>query len=127
VITLQIIEGPEYSRDESGWEHNAYTVRLKRGTRLLTTPWMQGLGITDPPNAADVLESLMLDASGYDNAQDFAEWASEYGYNEDSRTAERLYRQVGTLTRKLKRFLGDDYDETATEDASDAAARLVSA
>lgn len=128
MIRLDIIEGPDAARDADGWEHYAYTVRLRRGTRTLTTPWAQGLGLTQRPTAEDVLASLMLDASGYDNAEgSFEEWASEYGYSEDSRKAEALYRQVGTLTRKLKRFLGEDYNATATEDAEDAAKRLVAA
>jgi hypothetical protein len=127
VITLDIIEGPEYKHDADGWEHQAYTVQLKRGTRRLTTPWRQGMALTGRPDPADVLSSLMLDASGYENAETFEEWAADYGFDADSRKAEALYKQVGTLTRKLKRFLGDDFDATATEDAEDAAKRLVAA
>lgn len=126
-ITLEIIEGPEYDRDESDWEHYAYTVRLRRKGRTITTPWRQGLALTDPPTAEDVLASMMLDASSYENARDFSDWASDFGYDEDSRKAENIYKACGVIARKLRQFLGEDWNETSTEDAEDAARRLVSA
>lgn len=76
-VTLSIIDGPNYRRDEDGWEHNAYTVELRFQGRKMRSPWRQGLGITEDPSAESVLESLFLDASGYDNAADFEDWAGE--------------------------------------------------
>jgi hypothetical protein len=126
-ITLEIIEGPNYTRDDQDWEHNAYIVRLKRAGRVLTTDWMQGLGIAHDPQPEDVLASLMLDASAYENARDFSDFAADFGYDEDSRKAERIYAACGVTARKLRQFLGADWDESSTEDAEDAARRLVAA
>lgn len=108
--TLDILEGPDWRQDEDGWEHNAYKVRLSYDGRRLTVPWRAGLGITEAPSARDVLEALLMDAAGYENAPSFEEWAEEYGYDEDSRKAEATYRAVERQTRGLKRLLSDDYD-----------------
>lgn len=109
-LGVEIVEGPEYRRDDEGWEHNAYRLRLWYAGRRMTVPWMQGLGITDDPRAEDVMENLLLDAASFDNARDFEDWAAEYGYDTDSRKAEKLYRRVGAQTYKLARLLGDDFD-----------------
>ena len=110
-ITLDIANGPNATRDDDGWEHYAYTVTLKRGTDTLSVPWRQGLGVTSDPDAATVLDALASDASGYENAQSFEDWASEYGFNADSRKDERIYRQVGEQTEALKAFLGEAYGD----------------
>jgi hypothetical protein len=62
-ITLEILEGPDYQRDEDGWENNAYTVRLRCGGRFMDTEWHQGLGITDDPTAESVLENMLASGS----------------------------------------------------------------
>jgi hypothetical protein len=112
-IGLEIIEGPtsatEQSSDGSWWNHNAYKLRLSYDGRTMTVPWKAGFGITGPPTADDVMESLALDAAGFDNTRSFEDWADDYGYDTDSRKAERIYKAVQTQSDKLARFLGDDY------------------
>ena len=108
--TIEIIDGPDYRRDEQGWEHHAYTLRVYYGDRYMDTPWKQGLGITDDPDIESVLESLASDAAGYVNAQDFEDWASEYGYDTDSRKAFALYEEVGRQTDNLRGMLAEDFD-----------------
>lgn len=61
-----------------------------------------------PPEAADVLDSMAMDASTCVNARDFADWCSEYGYDTDSRKAERIYNVIAEDTRRLRRFLPAD-------------------
>jgi len=60
------------------------------------------------PDAAHVLDCLASDASSYENAQSFEDWASEFGYDTDSRKAERIYRIVKRQAEQLKRTLGDE-------------------
>jgi hypothetical protein len=62
-----------------------------------------------PPTLADVLGCLCADASGYDNARTFEEWAGDYGYDTDSRKAESTYRVVAEQAKQLRHLLGDDY------------------
>ncbi len=115
-ITLEIVEGPNEARDDSGWDHYAYVVMLRRGDTLgedgdtMTVPWKQGLGLTSDPEAHEVLESLLSDAATVENVETFEDWANELGYDPDSRSAEAIYREVETQAAKLRAFLGDDYD-----------------
>ena len=110
-ITLRILEGPDPQRDEDGWEHNAYTVELRRGTRRMSVPWKAGMGIEGPPTAADVLECLLSDAASVENAAgDFEEWAPELGYDPDSRRALAVFEALTKQTAKLRRFLGEDFE-----------------
>lgn len=110
-ITLEIVDGPDYARDEQGWEHHRYEVELRRGEVSIGVPWLAGLGITEDPTASDVLKALLLDASGVENARgSFEEWAGEYGYDPDSRRAEELFRAVTRQTDLLRVLLGDDFD-----------------
>ena len=122
-IDLEVTDGPNLERDESGWEHHAYTVTLTyadRGdegtpTGFLTVPWRQGLGITDDPDAVSVLDALASDAATVENARSFEEWADELGYDPDSRKAERIYRQVEEQAAALRDFLGEDFDSVVWE------------
>lgn len=60
-----------------------------------------------PPSARDVLHSLALDAGALDYAS-FEDWASEYGYDPDSRSAERTYRECLAIAVALRSLVGDD-------------------
>lgn len=96
--------------------HRHFRVTLTRtdgaDTRTMETPYSMGSGLTDDPDAPGVLGSLLLDASGYENAGgSFEEWAGEYGYDTDSRTAERIFLQVGSLTAKVRALLGTSWRE----------------
>ncbi len=59
-----------------------------------------------PPELRDVLHSLSLDASVLDSSG-FEDWASEFGYDTDSRTAERIYRACVELALKLRSAIGE--------------------
>jgi hypothetical protein len=93
-----------------------FLVKLRRtvgGRKLvMPVPFSQGGAYTEEPTAADVLDCLAMDAASYDNARNFAEWAADMGYDEDSRTAARLYRAVKESREKLFAFLGPaSYEE----------------
>lgn len=76
----------------------------------LTLFFSQGSAHTKPPTLADVLDCLASDACSVDNARNFAEWAGEMGYNEDSRKAEKTYRTCCEQRDALKALLGASYD-----------------
>lgn len=59
------------------------------------------------PEFADVLYSLASEASAIDYAT-FEEWASDYGYDTDSRSAEKTYRACLEIALKLRSAIGDD-------------------
>lgn len=111
-LAVTIVSGPDYAVDDEGWEHNAYTLKLTnadRGTEM-TVPWMSGLGITRHPDERpeEVISSLVSDVWGYHNADGFEDWAGEYGYGLDSRTAERIWKEIGEQAEQFIAFIGDD-------------------
>lgn len=82
---------------------------------LFTTYFSQGSAFTPSrgpswersgPTIEDVLDCLASDAVTYDGVRDFEEWARDFGFDTDSRSAERTYRIIGEQTRALERFLG---------------------
>jgi hypothetical protein len=85
---------------------NHYKVTLLCGNRRFTTYFSQGYAHTSGPKAADVLDCLASDVSGFINARSFEEWCGEYGYDTDSRKAERTYRVIESQKDKMKQWLG---------------------
>ena len=82
----------------------------------LTVYFSQGSAHKKPPTLAEVLDCLASDASGVDNAQSFEEWASEYGYDTDSRKAEKTYNICRQQAQELKALLDRDaYDQLLYE------------
>lgn len=129
------------STDPEGWEHYAWTVRLHYQGRSMESPWRAGIAhvtktrrvhypgehLLKPtePTAADLLESLMLDASSYENAGSFEEWATDYGMDTDSRKAAEVYDTCGRLARDLARLLGGRPWQSDEEDVETIARRLA--
>jgi hypothetical protein len=58
----------------------------------------------EPVAAADVLDSLAHDASSAD--QSFGDWCGDYGYDTDSRKAERTYNACRQTMFDLRKLLG---------------------
>ena len=82
----------------------------------LVVYFSQGGAHKKPPTLAEVLDCLASDASGVDNAQSFEAWASEYGYDTDSRKAEKTYNICRQQAQELKALLGKDaYDQLLHE------------
>lgn len=88
---------------------NHWRVTLRVGRRQMTVPFSTGILITKEPDAEDVLRCLALDASGWENARGgFEDWCDEYGYDTDSRRAERTYNAVERQSKRLRQLLGDE-------------------
>jgi hypothetical protein len=92
-----------------------WRVTLRRDDQRLAVPFSMGSALNGEPEIADVLDSLASDASGYENAPRFEDWASDYGYNSDSRKAERTFRAVYRQTMALRVFLGAEYSRLLWE------------
>lgn len=58
------------------------------------------------PEVEDVLDCLAGDAQSIDNARSFEDWASNYGYDSDSRSAERSYQATLEASKNLRVWLG---------------------
>jgi hypothetical protein len=90
-----------------------YKVTLRRGSRRMTLHFSKGIGHHGAePEAAEVLDCLSSDASGIENGSGFEDWCGEYGYDTDSRKAEKTYKVCARQAAKLRVFLGDElYDQ----------------
>lgn len=94
-----------------------WKVTLKHRRKQLTVDFHMGQGHQQAePTAHDVLSCLLMDASGYDSARDFEDWASEYGYDTDSRKAEQTYNTLIKQTRRLKQFMGELWEDVNLTD-----------
>jgi len=73
---------------------------------MITVSFFQGPAHEHPPTAADVLGSLLLDASA--EGVGFEDWCTDLGYDSDSTKAARTYRECLLLALKVRAFLGND-------------------
>jgi len=106
--------------DDSEWaaqaSHYTCTFRVRGQDGTLAVPFSMGAAHTSEPDIQDVLDAIASDGSGYENATGFEDWASEYGYDTDSRKAERTYRAVKSQAERFMRFVGKPaYDELLWE------------
>lgn len=106
-------ENPWMSSENGGdqqWARTAnhWQITLKRGRKRFVTYFSQGSAATEDPEIKDLLHSLSMDARGVEDHQTFEQWAREYGYDEDSRKAEKSYNLTRKIANSLKKFLGDE-------------------
>jgi hypothetical protein len=81
---------------------------VKMGRKQMTVVFSMGYGHNGKePKLADVLDCLSSDASGLESSRGFEDWCSDYGYDTDSRKAEKIYKSVEHQAKRLKNFLGD--------------------
>ena len=98
---------------DDGAEMDHWRVTLRRPGKRLTIYFSMGRGHDGKrPTAADVLDCMASDSSTIENAQSFEDWASELGYDTDSRKAHRTYGVCKRQSERLKKFLGDEAYET---------------
>lgn len=92
-----------------GWEYDAWRCDLHHNGRSMRVTFNTGIGWAGkPPSASDVLYSLARDADDFcaPTPPSFADWADSYGYDTDSRKAEKTFRACKRQSERLKSFLG---------------------
>ncbi len=95
------------------WPNEHYTQRVTLAYRghTMRLAFHQGAAHVDPPTRLDVIECVLDDTSGLDNdGATFEEWAEAYGYDTDSRSAERTYRAVVKQAKQVRELFGADFD-----------------
>jgi len=108
-MTCTTVNDNPHMPDSDNMHHWKCTLRCQRS--CMTIYFSQGYGIQHDPELPNVLDCLASDAGGWENARTFKEWANDYGYDTDSRKAEKIFHTVKKQTEKFKAFLGDSlYD-----------------
>jgi hypothetical protein len=94
----------------SDWQKAAtgYKVKLSFEGRSMTVDFWCG-SLHPVPTAFDVMYCLVSDASYADYSLE--EWASSFGYDEDSREALKTYKAIVAQTKRFKKFMLDSFDE----------------
>jgi len=115
----RVHENPNIMREGKPWSADHWKVTLRCQRRQFTTYFSKGHGHGGvAPTADEVLECLASDSAGYDCARSFEDWAADYGYDPDSRTAEKTYKIIGKQTKAIKRLLGVVYYDALLYHAS---------
>jgi len=103
-------KNPNMEGHAASLNHWACTLRAT-GRRPMRFVFSMGAALKGEPQLPDVLDCLASDALVIENARDlgFESWADEYGYNTDSRKAERTYKICVRQAERLKTALGHGY------------------
>jgi hypothetical protein len=81
---------------------------LSMGRRSMTVYFSKGYGHKGgAPTADEVLDCLAADAASADGTT-FEDWAEHFGYDTDSRKAERTFKACQKQAKRLRRLLGED-------------------
>jgi hypothetical protein len=110
------IHGGHLATDETGWQHYAFQVAFQPpGKSPVFFDWKNGTGhvrkdgkgkalfpaIPTKPNPAEVLGRVCADYIGAE-LESFPSWAANFGYDEDSRKAHRIYEDCQAIGPKLR-------------------------
>ncbi len=87
-----------------------WTVVFRFGRKRLTCGYSQGPACEGEPKTVDVLGCLVMDAAAGNSEYTFEEFCSNFGYDTDSRKAEKIYKACARMNKKLKQFLGEHYE-----------------
>lgn len=113
----RVLDWTDHDRKRFGYKPGGPVSHLFLSQRTLWAEQVAAALIEPaPPRLADVLDCLASDANGYDNSRNFEDWASDYGYDTDSRKAEATYRIVAEQAKGLRYFLGDNAYRELIED-----------
>ena len=98
-------------------ERNIYRIRIRRNNNGHSITFNFGQSIADTenwekPTAYSVLACLSSDITC---PYDFEEFCGEYGYDEDSRTAERIFKKTSKFAERLNNFFREGEKEDLAE------------
>lgn len=110
-VKIKVVGGAtlDWSKQDK-WQQNAngYRVTLSYQGRRMSLDFWQGTGIKNKPTATGVLECILSNAQA--SEEHFEEFCASYGYDQDSRKAEKIWRFCIKTKERLKKLLGADYN-----------------
>jgi hypothetical protein len=103
-VKLDYDKQDEWQQQSDGWH---CTLRYKG--RQYSFDFWKGIGHHgSEPTVDDCLDALLSDSAGADNT--FEDFCGEFGYDTDSRKAERIYKQCQKVRENMERLLGEDFE-----------------
>jgi hypothetical protein len=81
----------------------------------LKVPFTQGSAHTEPPTTNDVLDCLRSDFFSVIHGESFEDFCDEFGYDADSRKAEKIYRACQKSAEDFRTAFGVAILEELTE------------
>jgi hypothetical protein len=81
------------------------TQKVKQNPLLPKDHWRNQEKTFPLPKVEEVLDILASDACGYDNSRSFEEWCGDYGYDTDSRRAEKIYNLNAESAKQLRQWM----------------------
>lgn len=116
-FTMDVTSWLGFQRDDDGWEHYGYEVRLTRHGQSMTVPFRMGTGLVDEdlaprePSLSDVLQSLSFDAQIVTN-DELDDVLGDMPFSKARKIAEAMEAQ----TSRLRRLLGRDFETFINHD-----------
>ena len=110
-MTAERVDSNPNMDDSANMDH--WKCLFRAGNSRMTVYFSMGYGHHGAePEADEVLDCLASDASGIENARSFEDWCGDYGYDSDSRKAEKIFNTCEHQAKRLRQFLGDSAYET---------------
>lgn len=99
--------------DEHRWAAccRDFKCKLSYNKKSMTIYFSQGTAYTKPPTVLDVLSCIHMDMTSFENSNSFESWAEDFGFDSDSRIAERTYNEIAKQRKNLVRVFGNIYQE----------------
>jgi hypothetical protein len=108
--------------DSNNMNHSKVTIKRKfklngnhldtrYGFKQMTLYFSQGYGIQGEPTLESVLNCLISDSTC---GETFEEFCDNLGYDNDSRKAEKTFNTILKQTSKLKKLLGNNFNNLAS-------------
>ena len=95
-------------QDEWQRQANGYRCTLKYQGRQYGFDFWQGVGISRDPEPEGCLDCLLSDAQG--GVTTFDHFCGDFGYDTDSRKAEKIWKQCKKTAQRIRNLMGDDYE-----------------
>ena len=123
VLAVRMSHRPEQAND---WGPDArhWMMTLYRGSKgtdyqEMQTPFTQGSAHAKAPAIEDVLDCLRHDFSSVIHGESFEDFASEFGYDADSRKAERIYNACRESMFAFRKAFGHAVAEALVDSEED--------
>lgn len=98
-------------RNDNFKNADGWTCTIEYKGKSMTVPFYKGSGHHGAkPELEEVLNCLFSDAYSVINTNDFEDWANDFGYDTDSRQAEKIYKQCVKIGNQLTDLFGSDFE-----------------